>query len=322
MTLQIYNKPFLDENALLDFLKNKSLIINDEEYAKKILRDITYYRFKIYSHPFKNPTTKEFDGSISFEDIEKLYRFDDKLRDLLFSIIGRIEIKLRSKLNYTITKYNNNPYWYLDANLFLDDEKHCHLELLKKINNDFKKSEEEFVKYFKENYKNNFKTVYDNDFSNLPPFWIVSETMMFGDIKSIYESLKKNQFKSTPKNELDKLANEFGAINLAELNTWLIYIKLIRNRCAHHSRIWNVHYFSVANLTQSKYNRLTLTPKNPNRIYSFLVILNIIIKKLNLDINLKVDIEYLMLEYPIFDKMKESAGFPINWDSDSFWNRF
>ena len=320
MSLQNYNKSFLDENELLEFLKNKSLIINDEEYARKILRDITYYRFKIYSHPFKNPTTKEFDGTISFEDIEKLYRFDDKLRDLLFSIIGRIEIKLRSKLNYTITKFTNNPYWYLDGNLFLDDKDHKHYDLLIKIKNDFKKSEEEFVKYFKQNYKNDYKTIYNYDFSELPPFWIVSETMMFGDIKNIYESLKKNQFANKPKNELDKLANEFGCINLAELNTWLIYIKLIRNRCAHHSRIWNVNYFSVANLTQPKYNRLTLEPKNPNRIYSFLVILNIIIKKLNLNINLKDDIQYLMLEYPIFDERKESAGFPINWDSDSFWS--
>ena len=154
----------------------------------------------------------------------------------------------------------------------------------------------------------------------MPPFWIVSETMMFGDMKNIYESLKKNQFTSKPKNELDKLANEFGAINLAELNTWLIYIKLIRNRCAHHSRVWNAHYFSVANITQTKFNRLTIAPKNPNRIYSFFVILNIIIKKLNLNINLKDEIQYLMLEYPIFDEMKESAGFPINWDTDSFWN--
>jgi abortive infection bacteriophage resistance protein len=61
----IYNKPFLDENKLLP--------INNENNAKKILKDITYYRFKIYAHPFKNNYTKEFDGSKSFEDIETLY---------------------------------------------------------------------------------------------------------------------------------------------------------------------------------------------------------------------------------------------------------
>lgn len=320
MSPKIYNKPFLDENQLLAFLKNKSLPISNEEYAKKILKDITYYRFKIYAHPFKNTTTKKFDGSKSFEDIESLYRFDDKLRDLLFSIIGRVEIKLRSKLNYTITKFTNNPYWYLDSNLFTDDEKHNHLDLLKKIKSDFTKAEEEFIEYYKTNYINDYSTAYENDFTKLPPFWIVSEIMMFGDIKSIYESLNKSQFQNKPKNELDNLANEFGAMSLAELNTWLVYIKLIRNRCAHHSRVWNTNYFSVPKLIQAKFGRLTIAPSNTNRIYSFIVVLNLIVNKLDLNINLRNEIESLMTEYPIFNEMKSSAGFPNNWTDDPFWN--
>lgn len=33
-------------------------------------------------HPFKD-SNKIFNGTISFEDIEQLYRFDDELRDVL-----------------------------------------------------------------------------------------------------------------------------------------------------------------------------------------------------------------------------------------------
>lgn len=132
---------------------------------------------------------------------------------------------------------------------------------------------------------------------------------------------KKNQFSNgNQKNELDKLANEFGAINLAELNKWLNYIKLIRNRCAHHSRVWNTNYFAISNLTQARYGRLNILPSIPNRIYEFLVILNIIIKKLDLNINLKDEIETLMMDYPIFEEMKDSAGFPKDWNTDKFWN--
>jgi abortive infection bacteriophage resistance protein len=192
-----------------------------------------------------------------------------------------------------------------------------YIKLLNKIKSVFNKAEEDFIRHFKDNYINDR----NKDFNMLPPFWIVSEIIMFGEIKNIYASLKKNQFSNgNQKNELDRLANSFGAINLSELNRWLIYIKLIRNRCAHHSRVWNTNYFAVPDLIQKKFNRLNIPPSIPNRIYSFLVILNIIIKKLELNINLKDEIENLMIEYLIFDEMKDSAGFPKNWDTDIFWN--
>jgi len=44
------------------------------------------------------------------------------------------------------------------------------------------------------------------------------------------------------KNVLDNLSQAFGAKNLKELNSWLKLIRDVRNRVAHHSRVWNCNY--------------------------------------------------------------------------------
>ncbi len=268
----IYIKPFKNENELIIFLKSKKLPINDEQKARKLLKDISYYRFKSYMHPFKD-INKEFDGSVSFEDIEQLYRFDDELRDILFSIIGRLEIKIRSKLNYAITKFTNNPFWYLDENLF--NNKQSHNKILLTISNSFLNSKADYVKHYQDNYVNDK----NNIFKHLPPFWIVAEIIMFGELLNIYKNLEKNQFNSTAVNILDELAKEFGALHISEFNKWLILIKAIRNDCAHHSRLWNNTYFAPRGLVNPIY-RLTIRPLNSNRIYAFFTILHIMSKKI------------------------------------------
>ncbi len=312
----IYNKPFLDEIQLLQFLKSKQLPILDENKAKQILKNISYYRFKSYLHPFKDSNTKMFDSSKTFEDIEKLYRFDDELRDKLFTIIGRIEIKLRSKLSYIITKHTNDPFWYLNQNLFMDISKHDNI--LIKINDSFSHCKDEYAIHYKNKYINNKNLQYNS----LPPFWIVAEVIMFGELYNIYTNLEKNKFVAYPNNLLDDLAKEFGAKNLLELNKWLIFIKVIRNRCAHHSRVWNTNYFAPNGIYNSdlRFHRLKIRPSNYNRIYSFFAILNIMTNALSIDIDIKNTIIELMIKYPIFNEMKSTAGFPLNWDSDPFWN--
>ena len=250
-----------------------------------------------------------------FEDIENLYRFDEELRTLLFNIVGKIEIKLRSKINYTITNFTQDPFWYLNENLF--SNKLQHKTILNKISNTFINSNEEYVKHFKEKYVNDK----NNTYKHLPPFWIVSEIVMFGEILNIYRTLDKDKFRENKTNLLDKLAKEFGAYNLKELNNWISLIKLIRNRTAHHSRVWNMNYFAPPGIYKKNpsHNRLTIQPYNANRLYSFFAILHIISKNLELDVNIKEEIEVIMEKYPIFDKLKKSSGFPQDWKDDVFW---
>ncbi len=90
------------------------LIIKDKEYAKKILKRVSYYRLiKAYSINLKeNGYYKE---GVSFEDVVKLYNFNTDFRNILFKLLEYIEISLRACIgNYFSIKYGNFGYRDID----------------------------------------------------------------------------------------------------------------------------------------------------------------------------------------------------------------
>ena len=72
-------KIFLNYDQQIEKLKNeKNLLIDNEEYAKEILKQTSYYSLiGGYKDIFKNPTTKKYKDGTRFEDIVELYYFDE-----------------------------------------------------------------------------------------------------------------------------------------------------------------------------------------------------------------------------------------------------
>lgn len=316
MAYTLYNKPYQSPQQLIQTLQSKNIVFTNVPAAEKILSDINYYKFKMYLHPFFDPSTpKKYYNGTKFEDALELYRFDDKLRDILFSIIGRIEIKLKTKLDSTVCSFTNNIFWYIDLNNYKFKKQNEISSLLNKLNGTFITSQEEYAEHYKLHYYNDIS----NNFKLLPPFWIISELMTLGEVAKFYSLLDITKFNiSRPRsNKLDELANEFGASNMRALISWILLIRDIRNRCAHHTRLWNSILREPADIR----TLLTIAPTHSNRIYLSFVMLHIMIKKLNiLDINLKQILLDLQIQYPIFKTLISSAGFPTNWETDGIWN--
>ncbi len=66
------HQPSMTIDGQVENLKSLGLIINDEEYAKKILNDISYFRLvKAYSLGFKSKNGEYNDG-VTFEQIVEL----------------------------------------------------------------------------------------------------------------------------------------------------------------------------------------------------------------------------------------------------------
>ena len=316
MAYTLYNKPYQSPQQLIATLQSKNVLFLNIPAAEKILSEINYYKFKMYLHPFLDPTQpKKYYVGTKFEDALELYRFDDKLRDILFSIIGRIEIKLKTKLDRKITTNTNKIFWYLDLQYYKQYKQYEIASLLNKLNSTFISSKEEYVKHYKSHYYNESS----DNYKVLPPFWIISELMTFGEIAKFYDLLDISKFNvNNPRsNKLEELANEFGSTSVSALISWIYSIRDIRNRSAHHSRLWN----SIIREPGEIRTQLSLSPLYTNRIYFSLVMMHIIIKKLNItDINLKQELLDLEIIYPIFKRLNSSAGFPPNWDTDPIWN--
>lgn len=313
MSYQIYGKPYKSPSDLVTHLANKGLVIADPQAAESLLGLISYYRFKIYLLPFIDGATGQYLQGTTIENGIDLYRFDDTLRDMLFSIIGRLEIKLRSRLDHVVAAHTQNPFWYLDDNLFSNEAAINRARA--QFASSFQESKAEFSIHYKSRYYNDINP----NFKQLPPFWVIAELATFGNIQAIYGAINKSHFNGMQNsNALDSLAHEFGAKNLKELNNWMKLIRDVRNRCAHHSRVWNCNYrepSTIRNLLSPQY-----PPAHQNRLYLFVALLHHIGKALRLDLNLKQDFISLFAHYPASNTKKGSAGFPDLWENDPFWN--
>ena len=95
-----YNKQYSAPEELVTILRERGLIIEEEEVALQNIRSIGYYRLSAYLHPFlRIPKTEHvFKEGASFEQAMSIYTFDRHLRLLIFDQIERIEIAVRSAI--------------------------------------------------------------------------------------------------------------------------------------------------------------------------------------------------------------------------------
>ena len=280
--------------------------------ACEFLKRINYYRFKVYLRPFLDQPNNLYRPGATFEQGVDLYRFDDELRDLCFTIIGRLEVKIRSRLDQTISAHTNNPFWYLVDSNFNDRLKME--EIAQKISSDFKCSSDDFTNYFKAKYYNNA----NSKFKHLPPFWIAAELLTFGTILRLFKSVKKSTIAGKNVNKMDALAREFGAKNLKVFNGWLAAMRDVRNRCAHHSRLWNCNYREPAEIR--KMLDPNCLPPRQNRIYLILVALHIMCKSMDIQADIRDRLQSLIGNHPAVTPYLGSIGFHMDWALDPVWN--
>lgn len=85
-------------------LKERGLTINNLALANHSLSHISYYRLGEYWYSMQDDKEKHlFKANSIFEDVIALYSFDAELRILLFDVIEKIEISLRTKLIYHLS---------------------------------------------------------------------------------------------------------------------------------------------------------------------------------------------------------------------------
>ena len=108
-----YNKPALTFSQQVDLLIARGLVVNNKKRVEKTLANISYYRLSAYMLPFKEcqngVVIDRFVPDTTWEMVYDLYKFDRKLRLLLFDAIERIEIAIRTQIvNQLSLKYGSH----------------------------------------------------------------------------------------------------------------------------------------------------------------------------------------------------------------------
>ena len=171
-----YNKTFKTYSEQLQILINRGLIVEDRELAEFYLKMLNYYRFSSYCIPFQDVKDK-FNENTCFNNVLKLYDFDCKIRLLLYEVLEKIEIQIRTLFAYYFGE-NYGPWGYTESLKF--SLNFNHYDWFEKINNEISRSREKFIQHYRIKYSK----------SPYLPIWMVTEVFSFGSLSAMYAGMK------------------------------------------------------------------------------------------------------------------------------------
>lgn len=226
-----------------------------------------------------------------------MYRFDRKLRLLLFNEIEKIEVAIRSCItNYASLNFGN-LFWLTDKSFFSNEDKYQ--ATLAVIDKEIQNSKEDFITHFNETYLEAY-----------PPAWMIAEIIPFGSLAHIFMNLKDNGLKK-------KIAQHFG-LQAPAFVSWLIVLGGLRNLCCHHARMWNRELpISPTEPKHMKYGWIDSSRTDKRRMYYRICMIRYFLYTVSPDNNFKDKLKTLLAAYPNIDTA--AMGFPSDWESEDIW---
>lgn len=251
-----FDKPPLSNKEIIRLLSERGMIIDDPKRAEHYLDFISYYRLSVYMLPFQDER-HSFKKPVSFEKILRLYSFDRRLRLLSMDALERIEVAFRTVIVNCLSE-KCGAFWLENPDCFHDKNKrNTQASMLEEIR---KQIEQQKTAPSLEHYYQTYSA------PEIPPAWIVFEILPFGCVSRIYENLKRPYRKA--------VAEKFG-IEESILQSWFHALSVLRNSCAHHSRIWNRKY-------PFKIKKANAFPEldTAERFYCFALIIDILLNRI------------------------------------------
>ena len=299
-------KEFRTLDEQISILKNKGLIIQDENKVKDILLRENYFFVNGYRSMFYDENRKFFRGT-TFEELYSAFLFDRNLRNVLFKNLLVVENNIKSIISYQLSKkYGYKEEDYLNPKNFTRDIKEARRvdDVLSKMKRQIRINGEKHTATF--HYMNKYKFV---------PLWILVKVLSFGLINELFGILKEE--------DKQEIADIYGI----DKDTLKIYIQLLsnyRNLCAHEDIVYD-HRTQVY-IDDTKYHSLLGLKRNDlgefiqgkTDLYAVVIIFKQMLQK----DRFRDFMKELQLTFNVFDnnveiitndKLYEKMGFPKNY---------
>ena len=303
------DKRFKSLEEQIDILKHKGLIINDEEYAKKVLLRENYFFINGYRHLFLRTSTEEdFLAGTTFEELYSLFLFDRSFRNIIFKNLLVIENNLKSVISYQLSKkYGYKEKDYLKPKNFTNDSSKIRQvnDLLQKMKRQIRinGSQHSATMHYISNY-------------GYIPLWILVKVLSFGIVCEMVSILKKE--------DQVALANMYGV----DLDKFIMYLPILsnyRNLCAHEDILFenktqkaidNTFYHGFLNIPKTDGEYIY----GKNDLFALIIIMKQMLDSDDFT-NMVEEIRGILnnLAYNLhtidIDKVKDRMGFPTNWEN-------
>lgn len=228
----------------VNLLISHGLMANDEREKAEIaerLCNIGFFRMDEYTWPFRqlirdqagniisNQRSPHFKDKTHIRLIWETYLFDRRLRILLLDAIERFELSMRSRITQILVEAAGHDKPHNDTSLlpgFASKlEQSGHNPWSTSLDKLLQTSPSERIQNMMEG--GNITGIADL------PLAAVMELTTLGSLKTLYEALQHNL-----------QASLAASMNLSTgfVTSSFILLHQVRNKCAHHSRIWNIQW--------------------------------------------------------------------------------
>lgn len=291
-----FTKPPTTYSEQVSILQQRGMIVDDVNEAEFYLRHLNYYRLSAYWLPFETDhATHQFRPGTCFTDVVNLYIFDRELRLLVLDAIERIEVSVRSQWAYYLA-HNHGSHAHLDPTFSY--KLSFWQSNIDKLSNEVQRSEETFIKHLLAQYA-----------EPLPPVWAVCEVMSLGLLSRWYNALK-------PMPTRRAIASVYE-VDEKVLQSWLHHLSLVRNICAHHSRLWNRDFSILPETPRSKPALLTGEfIAGSRKIYNTCLILLHCMNVIAPHHHWRNRFKSLLDQHSI---STQAMGFPADWEQRTPW---
>lgn len=218
-------KPWLSWADQLELWKRRGLVIDSDEEALRALASTNYYRLSGYARYHQvapESGLNNFVQGTTFDQVWCLYQRDAELRQRLSPALADVEILLRTAYAYVVGQTQaGRDGSYLEESFFSGATTSQSMAAI--CLKDLDRCRERHVLRYK-------TTGSVRPYSALPP-WSAVEAFSFGTLSKCIE-------RSDHGRTVGQLAEQIGVAKagLASRIKSLVYL---RNRCAHHGRLWN-----------------------------------------------------------------------------------
>ena len=300
-------KIFKTINEQIEILKDKNLIIEDEEQAKEILLRENYFFLMGYRHVFMNSAKeKKFISGTTFSEVYSLFTFDRNFRNIIFKNVLVIENQLKSVLSYQLSKkYGYREKDYLNPKNFTSDHNKSRRvrDLIDKMKRPIRINAT----------SHNATMHYMNNYGYIP-MWVLVKVLSFGIVCELYTVLKTED-----KIEIAEVFNTTPSV----LEDTLVILSNYRNLCAHEDIVFehsteriipDTEYHEYMNI--SKMDGEYIYGKND--LFAVIIIFKILLNDSNFRLMMKeIEYEIELLDGRIdtisINKILDRMGFPKDY---------
>jgi abortive infection bacteriophage resistance protein len=218
-------KPYLSWDEQTALMVGRGLVVDDDADCARFLASNNYYRFSGYARYFQRAPhlgDDTFLPGAAFHDIRAIYDADESLRVSLVRPLAEVELLLRSHVAHVIGREHGPYRTYLEQDFYTDvgDREPTVASCL----GDIDRSKDRHILRYRGDQGGGPR------YSRLP-VWSAVEAWSFGTLSKAIERGAHGAL-------ADSVASSVGVAKagFAYRVRALVYL---RNRCAHHGRLWN-----------------------------------------------------------------------------------